>query len=103
MGIPVPAGNRGCLEQYASAGALVRFAIEGMTGETVDSLCAEKVAKLARAGDVAALTAFERLGYWLGIGLACLTNTLNIQAVIIGGGVSASFDLLLPAIWRNIQ
>jgi glucokinase len=39
----------------------------------------------------------------LGIGLASLTNTLNIQAVIIGGGVSASFDLLLPSLRRNIQ
>jgi glucokinase len=39
----------------------------------------------------------------LGIGLASLTNTLNIQAIIIGGGVSASFDLLLPSLRRTIR
>jgi len=98
-----PCGNRGCLELYVSAGALVRFAGERMPVITADSLTAEKVAGLARAGDVAALAAFEQLGYWLGIGLASLTNTLNIQAVIIGGVVSASFDLLLPALRRTIQ
>jgi glucokinase len=102
-GNPCPCGNRGCLEQYASAGSLVRFAREHMPEKAAELLSAEKVAELARKGDSAALAAFEQLGYWLGIGLASLTNTLNIQAVIIGGGVSASFDLLLPALRRNIQ
>lgn len=102
-GYPCLCGNRGCLEQYASAGSLVRFAHERMPGKSPQSLSAEKVAELARKGDTAALAAFDRLGYWLGIGLASLVNTLNIQAVIVGGGVSASFDLLLPALRRNIQ
>lgn len=102
-GYPCPCGNRGCLEQYVSAGALVRFARERMPETAAESLSAEKVAELARKGDIAALAAFDQLGYWLGIGLASLTNTLNIQAVIIGGGVSASFDLLLPALRRTIQ
>jgi glucokinase len=102
-GYPCPCGNRGCLEQYVSAGALVRFARECMPEKAAELLCAEKVAELARKGDSAALAAFDQLGYWLGIGLASLINTLNIQAVIIGGGVSASFDLLLPALRRNIQ
>jgi len=44
-----------------------------------------------------------QLGCWLGIVLAPLENTVNIQVVIIGGGVSPSLDLLLPALRRNIQ
>ena len=102
-GAPCPCGNRGCLEQYASAGALVRFALEQMPEKTAQSLSADKVAELARKGNSAALAAFDQLGYWLGIGFASLANTLNIQAVIIGGGVSASFDLLLPSLRQNIQ
>jgi glucokinase len=102
-GILCPCGNRGCLEQYVSASSLVRFALELMPKKTFDLLSAEKVAKLGRRGDTAALAAFDQLGYWLGIGLASLINMLNIQAVIIGGGVSASLDLLLPALRRNIQ
>jgi len=102
-GYPCPCGNRGCLEQYVSAGALVRFARERMLEKSTESLSSAKVAELASKGDVTALAAFDQLGYWLGIGLASLANTLNIQAVIIGGGVSASFDLLLPSLRRNIR
>jgi glucokinase len=102
-GIPCPCGNRGCLEQYVSAGALVRFARERMAGKADDLLTADRVADLARKGDAAALAAFDQMGFWLGTGLASLTNTLNIQAVVIGGGVSASFDLLLPSLQRTIQ
>jgi glucokinase len=102
-GILCPCGNQGCLEQYVSAGALVRFACEGMSGKDTDELTAEKVAVLARQGDAAAQSAFDQLGYWLGIALASLTNTLNIQAVIVGGGVSASLDLIQPSLRRNIQ
>jgi glucokinase len=102
-GYPCPCGNWGCLEQYVSAGALVRFARDRMPEKTAELLSADKVAELARNGNVAALAAFDQLGYWLGTGLASLTNTLNIQAVIIGGGVSASFDLLLPALRETIQ
>ena len=102
-GILCPCGNRGCLEQYASAGALVRFACERMSVEAGILMSAENIAERANQGDAAALSAFDQLGYWLGIGLASLTNTLNIQAIIIGGGVSASFDLLLPSLRRSIQ
>jgi len=102
-GIPCPCGNRGCLEQYVSAGALVRFARERMSGQTGDLLTAEKVAWLACQGDAAAQSAFDQLGYWLGIALASLTNMLNIQAVIIGGGVGSSFELLQPALHQNLQ
>ncbi|MDA8427822.1 MAG: ROK family protein [Geobacteraceae bacterium] len=102
-GILCPCGNRGCLEQYVSAGALVRFARERMSAEGAEQLSAEKVADLAKLGDAAALSAFDQLGYWLGTALASLINTLNIQAVVIGGGVAASFDLLQPALQRTIQ
>lgn len=102
-GILCPCGNRGCLEQYVSAGALVRFARERMSGEAADLLSAEKVAQLAKQGDAAALSAFDQLGYWLGGALAALVNTLNLEAVIVGGGVASSFDLLQPALDLQIQ
>ncbi|HEX9079602.1 MAG TPA: ROK family protein [Desulfuromonadaceae bacterium] len=99
-GIPCPCGNRGCLERYVSAGALVRFARELLPREVLapleDVLDARRVAELARRGETGALAAFERMGRWLGIALASLADTLNLEAVIIGGGVAASFDLLVP-------
>lgn len=106
-GLPCPCGNRGCLEQYVSAGAVVRNAREMLPPELLPcvagNLDAERVAALARAGEVGAQAAFERPGRWLGIALASLATTLNLQAIIIGGGVAASFDLLLPGIQRELS
>jgi glucokinase len=106
-GPPCPCGNRGCLEQYCSAGAIVRFAREllpeDLLAATATDLSAEAVALLARQGVPGARTAFERLGQWLGVALGSLSNTLNLQAVIVGGGVAASFDLLLPALRTELS
>jgi len=93
-GRPCPCGNRGCLEQYVSASALSRYG----TGRTP-----EELASAAQQGDQTALSAFERLGDCLGTGLASLLNLLNLEGIVIGGGVSASFDLMAPAIQRTLH
>jgi len=93
-----PCGNRGCLERYVSAEALLRsMAILSPDLEADRLTGAEGVALSARSGNAAALNAFEQMGRWLGISLASLSNTLNLEAVIIGGGVAASLDLFEPA------
>lgn len=105
-GLPCPCGNRGCLEQYVSAGALVRYAREQVSSGLLDIagevLDAARVADLARQGNPAAQGAFDTIGRCLGIALASLANTLNLEAAIIGGGVGASLDLLLPALRREV-
>ncbi len=102
-GLPCPCGNRGCLEQYVSAGALVRYAQQQTADQPAKELNAALVSEYARNGEVGALSAFEQLSYWLGIAFASLTNTLNIEAFIVGGGVSASSDLFIPMLRRQIQ
>ncbi len=91
-------GNRGCLERYVSAEALVRTMAELSPDPGERSLCAEDIAMMARNGNLAAQEAFKRMGRWLGIALASLSNTLNLEAVIVGGGVAASLDLFEAAI-----
>ncbi|MBI5484152.1 MAG: ROK family protein [Deltaproteobacteria bacterium] len=91
-------GNRGCLERYVSAEALVRTMAELSPDLGKRSLCAEEIALMARNGNLAALEAFRRMGRWLGIALASLSNTLNLEAVIVGGGVAASLDLFEPVL-----
>jgi len=101
-GLPCPCGNHGCLERYVSAGALVRTAQELLPLKLLDmggdQLDAEMVADLAREGESGALETFQIMGRRLGIALASLLNILDLEAVIIGGGVAASFDLFLPAL-----
>lgn len=92
-GLPCPCGNRGCLEQYASAAALSRFG---------GGRPPEELAALATIGDPTACAAFETLGRWLGIALAGLLNTLNLEGIVIGGGVAASFPFFEPTLRRVI-
>ncbi len=93
-GIPCPCGNRGCLEQYVSAAALSRYG---------GGRAPEELALQARAGEPAACAAFDKIGYWLGTALASLTNTLNLDGVVIGGGVAAGYDLFAPVLKRTMQ
>lgn len=93
-GLPCPCGNRGCLEQYVSAAALSRYG----GGRTP-----EELTLLAQAGDPVACAAFEAIGYWLGTAVAGLLNVLNLEGVIVGGGVSGSFNLFAPALLRTLR
>ena len=106
-GLPCPCGNRGCLERYVSAGALVRFATKNLSPDIFkqhgDIPDAAMIARLARGGEQGAIEAFSTMGRWLATGLASLLNTLNLEAIIIGGGVAASFDLFLPALTAELE
>lgn len=86
-------GNQGSLEQYASISAIRR-----RTGKEPVEL-----GKLAENADIEALTFWQEYGKDLGIGLTSLIYVLTPQAVIIGGGVSASFQYFLPAMQAEIE
>ncbi|MFQ9702723.1 MAG: ROK family protein [Enterocloster clostridioformis] len=46
----------------------------------------------------------NQIGTYLGRGISyCISTILNTQAVVIGGGVAASLDLLLPSIRVSVQ
>ena len=46
---------------------------------------------------------FRRQGFYLGIGLAGLVNLLNPEAVVIGGGAAAGWDLFVPEMLEQIR
>ncbi|MRR07818.1 MAG: ROK family protein [Deltaproteobacteria bacterium] len=109
-GRPCPCGNRGCLEQYASASALVTVAkkmilrqhdVFGMRHGS-HALSTKILATAAQDGNPAALALFAEAGRYLGIAAASIANLLNIEAVIIGGGVAASFDLICESMKREV-
>lgn len=101
-------GQRGCWEQYASGGALVRDAREraaedregaeillGLGDGTPEGISGEHVTLAAHQGDPVAKAAFDSLGHWLGQGLADLAAVLDPQCFVIGGGVSEAGYLVL--------
>ena len=106
-------GRLGCLEQYASGSALVRFAQQaakddpesatqllGLAGGAVEAINGPLVTQAAKAGDPAALAAFDQIGYWLSTGLADVVQVLDPQVLVIGGGVADAGDLLLGPVRR---
>ena len=99
-------GNRGCLEAFASATAIVkeyrrRRRRRGGRGGAMGAgkVTARQVADLARRGDRAALGALNYAARGLGMGIANIFNLLNPDLILIGGGVSRAGSILLgPAI-----
>ena len=63
---------------------------------------AADVAAGARAGDAAAIAAFDRAGRALAAGIAATSTLLEVEATILGGGVMHASDLLLPAIQHHL-
>jgi glucokinase len=83
-GIPCVCGRRGCWERYASGTAL------GGEGVTL----------AAREGDPGALAKFDELAGWVAIGLVNLVQAIDVQRIVIGGGLAEASDVLLPRIQR---
>lgn len=106
---PCGCGNRGCLEQYASATGIVRLAKRRLAEDEKPSLLragelsAKTVFDAAKAGDEVALEVAERFGDYLGKGLAAVANVVNPQVFVIGGGVSKAGEILLRLIEPAFQ
>lgn len=83
-------GSRGCLEAYASIGAILGL----MAGQQPDASLDEIIAA-AGDGSFAARRTFEDAGLHLGWGLASIVNLLNPHVLIIGGDLARAGDLLL--------
>ena len=84
-------GNKGCLEQYASATGIVRMAKEGLRGDsclTGQEITAKTVFDGAKAGDEYCLEIVEQFGKYLGLALSNVAHVVDPEAFVIGGGVS---------------
>lgn len=92
-GFACRSGNQGSLEQYTSIGSIRR----SMGKEPAE------IGKLAQSGDHAALEFWQNYGRLLGAGVASLIYVLTPEAVIFGGGISASSEFFLPATLREIE
>jgi glucokinase len=106
-------GNRGCVEQYASATAVVRMAREAIAAGDAPALAraascdaefnAKEIYNLAIQGDEGAKKIFRRVGRALGIVLGGLINGLNLEMYVIGGGVSSAWEAFSPSIFEELR
>ena len=91
-GPPCNSGNRGSLEQYVSIQAIQR-----------DTGLEPKVwGDRAEAGDPVALEFWQTYGRTLAAGLASIAYILTPEAIVLGGGISASAPYFLPALQEEL-
>lgn len=99
-------GNKGCLEQVASATGIVRLAREALEASDQPSLLREgKVTAKAvfdalKEGDALAKEIVERFGKYLGTALSIFAGVVDPQVYVIGGGVSKAGPILLEYIQK---
>lgn len=102
-------GNRGCLEQYASATGIVRLAkkkLEAGAADTVlnaENVTAKDVFDAVKAGDQVAMEIAEEFGRYLGYALANIAALVDPAAIVIGGGVSKAGEILLDYVEKAYE
>ena len=100
-------GKRGCWERYCSGTALADYARESMIGRDAPVLrrlsqddpaavTGTMVSVAATEGDPVALAAMDQLGHWLAVGLALVTDVLDPEVIVVGGGVASAAGMFLP-------
>ena len=107
-------GSRGCLEVFASGPAL---AAEGMRlmrsgnaqrlGECcngdVSRISPETLGKAADAGDPGVRDAIRRAGSLIGLAVSGVVLALHPDLIVLGGGVSALDEMLIPPMREEIE
>lgn len=112
-GVPCGCGNRGCVEQYASATAVKRMAIEAIASGAAPELAramsenpefsSKVVFQYAMQGDVTAQRIFDVVGRTLGMVLATMVNALNLPMYVIGGGVASGWEAFAPPMFGELR
>ncbi len=97
-GPPCVCGGTGCVEAIASGPSIVGWAERN--GFTAGDGTAAGVATAAAAGNDVAVAAFRRSGGALGMVLAGAVTLLDLDLVVIGGGVQAAGEVLFAPLHR---
>ncbi|MFF3314246.1 ROK family protein [Streptomyces sp. NPDC003035] len=98
-----PCGARGCVERFASGTAIAAHALEsGWTPPAGVAATAREVEVAARAGDPRALAAFDRAGRALAAAIAATTALVELDLVVVGGGVAQSGEVLFGPLRHHL-
>src|SRR5271165_348695 len=112
-GHPCGCGSRGCLEQYASATAIVRMAHEAIVSGNAQDLAegargsveftSRGIYQLAVQGHVSAQRIYQQVGRALALGIGGMVNALNLPMYVVGGGVASAWDAFAPTMFEELK
>ena len=92
-------GNRGCLETFAGANALLDLLRRSHGAD----LTVERMVGLAREGDPGCQRVLADAGRVVGRAVAALCNQFNPERVIVGGKLAAAGDLLIGPLEEAVR
>ena len=99
-GIQCACGRTGCVETYASGPKMVEYAIsQGWKNEIADF---KSLAEDARNGNAVALQSIERGSKALANAIVNVLDILDINTVVIGGGVSEAGEIYWQPLRKNV-
>jgi predicted NBD/HSP70 family sugar kinase len=104
-------GDRGCVDAYASIPAVREF-VHSQPEKLSPRLAAHlanggitisEIIVAARENDQASRAAFERLGRYLGIGIANVIDVLNPDLIVLTGPLTQAQEHFLPAMSEELE
>lgn len=99
-GLPCTCGQRGCLEQYSSITAIVKWARE-QSGD--DSVTWMKLAGGILEGDPVSQCAIDRMAEFLYVAISNFQAAFDMQGVIIGGELYGAKDYIVSKMREKLQ
>ena len=106
-GLPCGCGSRGCVETIAGIPGWVRRAQAALATQQStlagQELEPKTIVAAAQAGDAVAIGVVDEAAEALGVGIGAALNLLNLDRVVLGGGVAAAGDFLLGRIQEAVR
>ncbi len=102
-------GNRGCIEALAAGPDLATWVVDQIAAGRSSSLSGQSdlsgraVVEAAQEGDALAVSALERAGRAVGFGVINVAHLVNLDAVVIGGGIANAGDLLFDPVRATVR
>lgn len=94
-------GRRGCVEAYASGPQMVAIALENGVDPLIQNFI--DLAQAAREGNSIAIDAIDQGTKALSIGIVNFVGTLDINHVVIGGGVAQAGEIFWGPLQRHVE
>jgi glucokinase len=99
-----PCGNMGCLDNYASARAMIARAVAALEKGTeslltecckgsIYKITSEDIYRNALEGDALSREILKEGGKYLGVGLANIINILSPEAIVLAGGLVGAWNI----------
>lgn len=91
-------GGKACLEGYVGNAVILKKAYKLFK----KNITLEEISQMAKYNNIKAIKFWKSVGEKLGLGLSGIVNLLNLDVIVIGGGVSDAGKILFDSIKQTI-